>query len=177
MQINALKAETQRLTDGDSEDSDDGESPQIHSYGEHGDHHGFVLGYKSSDADLSKLHPLPSQIPFIWQVYVENVDPLIKILHIPTMTKVIREARTNMANISHGMEALLFSIYYAAITSMEPDEVSGGDETLPVIPAMLGQLGVSPILTHSTGKNKFRFRQGDASQPVSLCLRASTGKS
>ncbi|KAI0599072.1 fungal-specific transcription factor domain-containing protein [Biscogniauxia sp. FL1348] len=124
-EINELRAETQRLTDDDTEESDDGSTPAtIYQYpDQHVDHHGFVLGYSSSDVDLRKLHPLPSQIPFIWQVYTENVDPLVKILHVPSMTKIIREQRSNMSNIPPGMEALLFSIYYAAITSMEEEEV------------------------------------------------------
>lgn len=115
------------MTDDESEETDEESTnvPVHHSYFEHGDHHGFVLGYKSSEVDLSKLHPLPSQIPFIWQVYVENVDPLVKILHVPTMNKIIRESRNSMSNLSPGIEALLFSIYYASLTSMEEDEVPG----------------------------------------------------
>ena len=125
-QINEIRNETQKLTDEESEFSDD--EPDIsksvhHSYGEAGDHHGFVLGYMSSDVDLSKLHPLPSQIPFVWQVYCENVDPLVKILHVPTMDKTIRQYRNNLNNLSPGLEALMFSIYYASITSLEDDEV------------------------------------------------------
>ncbi|RYP74727.1 hypothetical protein DL770_007546 [Monosporascus sp. CRB-9-2] len=125
-ELNELRAETQKLTDEGSDDSEDGSSPSgtvCHSYADHGDHHGFVLGYKSSEVDLSKLRPLPSQIPFIWQVYVENVDPLVKILHVPTMNKIIRDCRNGMNNLSPGLEALMFSIYFGSITSMEEDEV------------------------------------------------------
>lgn len=87
------------------------------------DHHAFVLGYRSTDVDLRKLHPLPSQIPFIWQVFIENVDPLIKLLHIPTMNSIIRKIRSDMDSISPGLEALMFAIYYAAIASLEEEEV------------------------------------------------------
>ncbi|RYP08730.1 hypothetical protein DL764_001750 [Monosporascus ibericus] len=125
-EINELRADTQKLTDEGSDDSEDDSSPSgtvYHSYADQGDHHGFVLGYRSSEVDLSKLHPLPSQIPFIWQVYVENVDPLVKILHVPTMNKIIRDCRNSMKNLSPGLEALMFSIYFGSITSMEEDEV------------------------------------------------------
>ncbi|OTA90716.1 hypothetical protein M434DRAFT_397806 [Hypoxylon sp. CO27-5] len=123
-EINRLRSETEMLSDEDSEGSDDGSSPgTLNPYPDQIDHHGFVLGYSSSDVDLRKLHPLPSQIPFIWQVYQENVDPLVKILHVPSMSKIIRELRSNMNEISPGMEALMFAIYYASITSMEEDEV------------------------------------------------------
>ncbi|RYP67742.1 hypothetical protein DL771_007075 [Monosporascus sp. 5C6A] len=125
-EINELRAETQKLTDEGSDDSGDDSSPSgtvYDPYADHGNHHGFVLGYKSSEVDLSKLHPLPSQIPFIWQVYVENVDPLVKILHVPTMDKIIRDWRNSMNNLSPGLEALMFAIYLGSITSMEEDEV------------------------------------------------------
>lgn len=125
-QIDQLRAETQRLTDEESDISgDEGSSPAtIRSNKEPVvDHHAFVLGYRSADVDLRKLHPLPSQIPFIWQVYTENVDPLVKILHIPTMNNIIRKLRTDLDSLSPPLEALMFSIYYAAITSMEDDEV------------------------------------------------------
>jgi len=89
-----------------------------------GDHHAFLLGYRSADVDLRPPHPLPSQIPYIWQVFQENVDPLVKILHIPTMNKLIREIRTDLDNLTPSTEALMFSIYYSAITSLEDEDVS-----------------------------------------------------
>ncbi|KAL7620876.1 hypothetical protein AAE478_009874 [Parahypoxylon ruwenzoriense] len=123
-EINQLRTETEMLSDEDSDGSEDGNSPAtFNPYSDQVDHHGFVLGYSSSNVDLRKLHPLPSQIPFIWQVYQENVDPLVKILHVPSMNKIIRELRSNMNDISPGMEALMFAIYYASITSMEEEEV------------------------------------------------------
>jgi hypothetical protein len=86
-------------------------------------HQAFLMGYRSADVDLRPLHPLPSQIPFIWQVYQENVDPLVKILHIPTMNNLIRSVRTNPDILTPSTEALMFSIYYAAIISMGAEEV------------------------------------------------------
>ncbi|KAI1765639.1 fungal-specific transcription factor domain-containing protein [Hypoxylon sp. FL1150] len=124
-EINRLRSETELLSDEDSEGgSEEGSTPStLNPYPDQIDHHGFVLGYSSSNVDLRKLHPLPSQIPFIWQVYQENVDPLVKILHVPSMNKTIRELRSNMNEISPGLEALMFAIYYSSITSMEEEEV------------------------------------------------------
>ncbi|KAF6793785.1 transcriptional regulatory protein C139.03-like protein 10 [Colletotrichum musicola] len=112
--------------DDESDESEDEITPDhspTHAADASIDHHAFILGYRSSDVDLRKLHPLPSQIPFMWQIYQENVEPLLKILHIPTMEKLIRDMRRNFDSLSPGNEALLFSIYYAAITSMEDEEV------------------------------------------------------
>lgn len=112
------------MTDEATEDSEDEGTPD----GSPGaaakvDHHAFILGYRSSDVDLRKCHPLPSHVPFLWSVYQENVEPLIKMLHIPTMEPIIRDARKNHDQLSPGNQALVFAIYYAAITSLEPEEV------------------------------------------------------
>lgn len=36
--------------------------------------------------------PLPSQIPWIWQTFLINADPCIKVLHTPTMSAFISES-------------------------------------------------------------------------------------
>ena len=51
------------------------------------------------------------------------MDPVLKVVHVPTMTKTIKELRKNMDNITPSLEALMFSIYYAAIISLDEDEV------------------------------------------------------
>jgi hypothetical protein len=86
-------------------------------------HQSFIMGYSSSDVNLKSLHPLPSQIPFYWQTFLENVNPLVKILHVPTMSKTIKEVQNNLESLSKSTEALMFSIYFATITSMNGTEV------------------------------------------------------
>ncbi|KAI0425366.1 fungal-specific transcription factor domain-containing protein [Xylaria sp. FL1042] len=124
-EIEALRSETQRLTDESSDSSGDEDSPVAADpqTDRHIDHHGFIFGYSSSNVDLRPLHPLPSQMLFYWQVYMDNVDPIIKLLHVPTTTKIVKELRSDMSTITPGVEALMFAIYLAAITSMEHDEV------------------------------------------------------
>ncbi|GAW11645.1 hypothetical protein ANO14919_009930 [Xylariales sp. No.14919] len=124
-EIEALRSETQRLTDDSSDSSGDEDSPVVvdPQTDRHIDHHGFIFGYSSSNVDLRSLHPLPSQMLFYWQVYMDNVDPIVKLLHVPAMTKIVKELRSDMSTITPGVEALMFAIYLAAITSMEHDEV------------------------------------------------------
>ncbi|KAF4461617.1 fungal specific transcription factor domain-containing [Fusarium albosuccineum] len=86
--------------------------------------HAFVLGGPSSDPNASsQKHPSPSQIPFYWQTFVENVDPLIKIFHIPTMNKWIRGIQGRIRSLDPAEEALMFALYFAAVGSMAPTEV------------------------------------------------------
>ncbi|GAB7363169.1 hypothetical protein MBLNU230_g3453t1 [Neophaeotheca triangularis] len=85
-------------------------------------HQGFVFGFSSQSADLLSLHPLPNQIPKYWQTYKENVDPLVKVLHIPSTEPTILRAASHLSNLSKGFEPLLFSIYYGATTSLSPED-------------------------------------------------------
>ncbi len=61
---------------------------------------------------------------------MDNVDPIVKLLHVPAMTNVVKELRSDMSTITPGVEALMFAIYLAAITSMEPDEVCDASHEL-----------------------------------------------
>ncbi|KAI1426071.1 hypothetical protein F5Y12DRAFT_306523 [Xylaria sp. FL1777] len=69
------------------------------------------------------LRPLPSQVFYIWETFVENVDPFIKVLHVPTMRKTIKEAKGKFNLMDRGTEALMFAISLAAVTSLNGDEV------------------------------------------------------
>ena len=117
----------QAVSDEFDESEDDispDQSPQ-QNFAASSDHHSFLMGYRSADVDLAGLHPLPAHVPFLWQIYLENVEPLVKVLHIPTMDKLIRRLRQRV-DLSPGDEALVFAIYYAAVTSMEAEEVRLG---------------------------------------------------
>lgn len=72
------------------------------------------------------------------------MDPIVKILHIPTTSKLIKETRKNIDSLTPENEALMFAVYFAAITSMDEDDVRR--RYWPFSP---------PILTR-TGKTKFR---------------------
>ena len=62
-------------------------------------------------------------MPFLWQIYIDNVDPFMKILHVPTMTKVVRELRGSYESLGSSMQALVLVVSLAAIMSLENEEV------------------------------------------------------
>jgi len=89
--------------------------------------HAFLFRHNLSPSapDIREFHPLPSQIPFLLDVFSENVNIVVPIVHIPTVAKMVRGLRgSDMTSLTPANEALMFSIYYAAITSMEEDDVS-----------------------------------------------------
>lgn len=81
----------------------------------------FVIG--GSTAAVTELHPPGVQVLQLWQIYLENVNPLLKITHTPTIQGQLVEAAANPASISKPLEALMFSIYFIAVTSMTDEEV------------------------------------------------------
>ncbi|KAL9563930.1 hypothetical protein ACKAV7_011965 [Fusarium commune] len=87
------------------------------------DTHALVLCCTSPDSNLSSQHPSPSQIPFYWQTFVENVNPLVKLFHIPTLSKTIRSIQGRVRSLGPPEEALIFAIYFAAVGSMALEEV------------------------------------------------------
>jgi len=81
-------------------------------------HHGFIFGLSSQSVDLLNLHPLPGQIADYWEIYKDRVDPLVKVLHIPTLEPTVLSAASHLSNLSRGFECLLFALYYGATTSL-----------------------------------------------------------
>jgi hypothetical protein len=82
----------------------------------------LLVGHGSGSKDLSLYHPPPLQIFRLWQTFLINVNPLVKIFHAPTIQQLILDATGDLANIQRDIEALMFGIYFMAVTSMKADE-------------------------------------------------------
>ncbi len=67
-------------------------------------------------------HPPPSHVRKLWTLYKQRFDPVVKILHLPTMEPRILSVVNSTARPSGSFELLLLAIYYAAVTSVN-DEV------------------------------------------------------
>ncbi|TVY41579.1 Aurofusarin cluster transcription factor [Lachnellula occidentalis] len=87
----------------------------------YGDNDHLLFGSQNGNIDLSTLHPDPAQIFRLWQVYLDNINPLLKVTHTPSLQGRIVEAVSNVATISPALEALLFSIYCMAVSLIEDD--------------------------------------------------------
>jgi len=46
--------------------------------------HGLLLGVCSEVQNLASLHPPLGTVTKLWTIFLERVDPLIKLLHAPT---------------------------------------------------------------------------------------------
>ena len=81
----------------------------------------FVVG--GAMATVTNVHPPAIQMFQLWQIYINNVNPLLKVTHTPTLQAQVISASANPAKISKPLEALMFAIYFAAITSLTEEEV------------------------------------------------------
>ncbi|PYH41783.1 Zn(II)2Cys6 transcription factor [Aspergillus saccharolyticus JOP 1030-1] len=125
-ELNELKIATSNRQPDDS-DSALGQPPSVSEVERTAsERHAFIFGlnWNPTSPDLRELHPLPSQITFLLETFAENVNYFLGIVHIPTVSQVVRDWRQNgMKSLSPSNEALLFSIYYATIASMEEEDV------------------------------------------------------
>ncbi|PKX89574.1 putative C6 transcription factor [Aspergillus novofumigatus IBT 16806] len=111
--------ELQDILDPSSSEEEDHPSPESSSTLST-NHDGFLFGYYSLSHSLRGYHPPPPKIPVLWDIYLDNVAPLIPMFHKPTVRKLLTEAAQNPNLLDKNSEALVLSIYYVTIVSMSP---------------------------------------------------------
>lgn len=72
--------------------------------------------------DLTNSHPSTKLIYKLWEIFLNNVNPLVKIIHVPTVQRQLLEASVDLESVSRPFEALMFAIYASAITSLRNEE-------------------------------------------------------
>lgn len=97
--------------------------------------HAFIYQHNlySPMPSLQELHPLASQVPFLIDVFSENINQVVQVVHMPSVLAMTGSFRSGKSapTPNPSEEALLFSIYYSAIISMEEDDV--GPQSLPAL--------------------------------------------
>ncbi|KAH1455151.1 hypothetical protein KXX13_001071 [Aspergillus fumigatus] len=76
-----------------------------------------IMGFRSLAHSLRDYHPSISQSVALFEIFQTNVAPVVKIFHMPTLTTLFWNAVASLDTLDCNTEALLFAIYYAAITS------------------------------------------------------------
>ncbi|PYI09849.1 hypothetical protein BO78DRAFT_23920 [Aspergillus sclerotiicarbonarius CBS 121057] len=80
---------------------------------------GALLGVSQG---LVHYHPPHQEAMELWAAYINNVEPLCKVLHIPTTGKMIEAVSRKPNTASKAQECLLFSIYHFAVFSMADED-------------------------------------------------------
>lgn len=110
--------------DGQDEDSSqfddsppfcDAESPNSRSLGPNA----AILGYRSLAGSLRDFHPSVELSMGLFQLFNDNVLPVVRIFHAPTLIRLFWSAVVAPDRLTKETEALLFAIYYAAAISID----------------------------------------------------------
>lgn len=86
------------------------------------DQNSFTLAFLGNQQPITSCHPPVKEILQLWQIYVDNVEPLIKIMHVPSVQSRLIRTVTNLQQACKSMEALMFAIYTMAVVSMSEEE-------------------------------------------------------
>ncbi|KAF5548164.1 transcription factor [Fusarium napiforme] len=81
-----------------------------------------LLLARTSALSINDQAPLPFQILRLWQVFLERVNPMTKMIHTPTTEHLVIGAMTNHSNISHKNRALLYAIYLVSAVTLTGEE-------------------------------------------------------
>lgn len=68
-------------------------------------------------------HPNAAHIMEYWIIYTVKCESMYKILHVATLGLQISRIKDNPGAADPSFQAILFAIYLAALTSIEPEEV------------------------------------------------------
>lgn len=69
-------------------------------------------------SDVLEYYPDTQLALQLWTVYVKSVDPVLKILHIPTVQSTVVATILDPRSACSSNVALVFAIYFAAITAL-----------------------------------------------------------
>lgn len=75
------------------------------------------FGPTTTKQSLIDLHPTYDVAMKLWDLYVRNIDPIIKLVHVPTTLALVQRAAANPSSMSKVNECLLFALYHFAIVS------------------------------------------------------------
>ncbi|KAI1109377.1 fungal-specific transcription factor domain-containing protein [Nemania sp. NC0429] len=82
----------------------------------------IFLGVEDPAVDLQELQPDLVNVFRLWQLFIDRVNPLIKIIHAPSLQPYVMDAAADITKVPLAYQALLFSIYTMAVISLTPQE-------------------------------------------------------
>lgn len=72
--------------------------------------------------DFAALLPPAQHLTAFWEAFVERVDPLTKILHLPTFQSSLTDAIRDPRKVSRSLRALILAFCLIVVTSLGEEE-------------------------------------------------------
>jgi hypothetical protein len=85
-------------------------------------HADFLLPTNPSSLEVEDLQPEPVDAFRLWQIFLDRVNPLCKLIHVPTLQPYVMQATIDMSAVPLSYQALLFSVYLMAVVSLTDAE-------------------------------------------------------
>ncbi|KAK0643743.1 fungal-specific transcription factor domain-containing protein [Cercophora newfieldiana] len=82
----------------------------------------LLLSDVDPSVDVQDLQPDPAHVFRLWQLFLDRVNPLTKIIHVPSVQPILLDAANDICAVPLHYQALLFTIYLMAIVSISADE-------------------------------------------------------
>ncbi|KAI1192056.1 fungal-specific transcription factor domain-containing protein [Nemania serpens] len=77
---------------------------------------------EGTDGNVEEYRPSPAHAFRLWQTFLEKVNPVTKLIHVPSVQPKLVEATANPNSIPKNVDALLFSIYTMAVAALDDKE-------------------------------------------------------
>lgn len=110
------------VKEAEEDDSDD-EGPDLQTvppgsdFGPSGSN-AALFGFRALAYSLLSYHPSLPQAVNLFAVFTENVSPVVRLFHMPTLSKSYWDAIASLDSLDKNTEALLFAIYYSTTVSL-----------------------------------------------------------
>ncbi|KAH9837418.1 putative transcriptional regulatory protein [Teratosphaeria destructans] len=82
----------------------------------------LLSGGTSAYRTLLDYHPTYDIAMKLWNTYVSHVEPIAKLVHVPTGRALVARAAANPSTAAKATECLLFAIYHFAVVAMSDQE-------------------------------------------------------
>ncbi|KAH2754874.1 hypothetical protein KXV52_006442 [Aspergillus fumigatus] len=82
----------------------------------------FLFGYYAQAHSLRSYHPTPTDAYVLLDIFAQNIAPLVSIIHKAALRNLIHTACTAPEQLDRGSEALTFAVYFAALSSITPEQ-------------------------------------------------------
>ncbi|KAK1008609.1 hypothetical protein LTR91_002529 [Friedmanniomyces endolithicus] len=106
-----------QMSEGEEEDGD-----EVGGEGEEGGEDVLTGAFMGRQRSLVWYHPTFAQALVLWETHVDKVEPLCKVLHVPTTRQMVEVVAQQAGLASKAEECLLFAIYHFAVYAMTETE-------------------------------------------------------
>ncbi|KAI0810382.1 fungal-specific transcription factor domain-containing protein [Xylaria sp. FL0064] len=181
-EVGGLRQALEQSTDSDDDEDDAGDGSTPESIGGVGTSSpippGGLLGSSQTQSSPVVTHPSPNHIRHLAAVYFRNVDMHLKILHRPTILKSLTDLADSpetASDLSHELTALFFAMYYAAVTSLTPEDCARTLGRPRADLLNLYQAGIEQALVRADYLNNTSLETLQALTLYACCLRSYNG--